>query len=154
MVTQLDGIDAQRMTYDLNYKFSIMGDKSKRSKNKEKKYPKNIDKYLYDITLEIDLKVKKIEEVNGKTLQEKIKSFFSNKLIREEFEILLVSEVILRALKRIKFKNIGLLVINENEAYNKPDNWNDTEEVLKVLQKYQYLRKNFVDLLNSIWLLQ
>jgi len=113
----------------------FMGPKTSRKK-KDSKYPQRSNRFLHDVNLELDLKVDHAEEVKAKNFAQWMKSLFGNPEVEEDFEVIFVSEVILRGLKRIKFKNVGKVMVDEKEVYQAPEEWNDVEKVIDILGEY------------------
>ena len=134
MSGNLDGIDALKMTYNLGYQRDKLGNRPKQSSRRKNRSEKS-DKFLKDTTITIDLLVGRVEKVKERTITGKIRSLFGYGLIKEDFDANLISEIIIRDLKRIKYKNVVALLLNEKELYNRANKWDDIEEVLKLSRK-------------------
>ena len=116
---------------------------SKKSKKTHRDRGKELLKNMH---IQLDLDVKQTAIVPSNAFSKFLSKITKNERIEEHFEIIHIAELILRALAKAKFRNIGKIVVDGKTLYSHPEIASDLRKTIDLLEKSSLDNARYIEI--------
>jgi len=105
----------------------------KSEKDREKKNDRHLLKNLH-VQFDFDVKQRRVKPSN--TFSKFFLKIIRREIVEEDFDLISKIELIMRALAKAKFRNIGKLIVDRKTLYNHPEEKSDLRKTIDGIGEY------------------